>query len=80
MTVRRRLRENGLRNVRPEKKPRLTASMRKKRLEWAKRQTNWSMDDWKQVVFSDESSLEVKMQINLNFGTRVIEVNRGYQL
>ena len=39
MTIRRRLKEKGFRNVRPESKPRLTASMRIKRLEWAREHT-----------------------------------------
>ena len=40
MTIRRRLKEQGFRNCRPEKKPRLTAAMRRKRLEWAKQFEN----------------------------------------
>ena len=58
-TVRRRLIEAGLRAYRPRKKPKLTATMMKKRLQWAKQFANWTVDDWNRVCFSDESTLEI---------------------
>jgi transposase len=58
-TVRRRLIEAGLRAYRPRKKPRLTETMKKKRLQWAKQFAKWTVDDWKRVCFSDESTLEI---------------------
>ena len=55
MTVRRRLKEMGFRSIRPGKKPRLTSSMRQKRLQWAREHEQWTLDDWRRVCFSDES-------------------------
>jgi hypothetical protein len=48
-TVRRRLIEAGLRAYRPRKKPKLTPTMMKKRLQWAKQFAVWNVDDWKRV-------------------------------
>ncbi|KAG1443034.1 hypothetical protein G6F55_012791 [Rhizopus delemar] len=36
-------------------KPRLTARHRKSRLHWAKEHLNWTEDQWRSVVWSDES-------------------------
>lgn len=48
-TVRRRLFDAGLRACRPLKKPLLTPSMMKKRLQWAKAHSTWTVDDWSKV-------------------------------
>lgn len=58
-TVQRRLNEIGLKACRPAKKPLLTASMKKKRYNWAKDKENWTIDEWKNVVFSDESKFNL---------------------
>ena len=58
VTVWRRLKEAGFKNVRPERKPRLTAAMRMKRLAWAREHEDWTEEDWRKVVFSDESTFE----------------------
>lgn len=58
MTIRRRLKEQGFQNIRPLKKPRLTAAMRQKRFNWARQHAVWTIDDWKKVCFSDESSFQ----------------------
>ena len=58
-TVQRRLNEVGLRASRPAKKPLLTQKMKKTRLEWAKTFKNWTVDDWSQVIFSDESKFNL---------------------
>lgn len=49
MTIRRRLKEYGFRSCRPAKKPRLTKSMREKRLAWAREHSSWTMEDWSKV-------------------------------
>lgn len=51
-TVRRRLLDAGLRAYRPRKKPKLTAVMMKKRLDWAKQFKDWTTEDWERVCFS----------------------------
>lgn len=48
-TVRRRLFEAGYKAYRPRKRPKLTETMKKKRLAWAKSFENWTVDDWKRV-------------------------------
>ena len=58
-TVRRRLKAEGRVARRPVKKQLLTPTMMKKRLKWAKEHREWTVDDWKKVIFSDESHFEV---------------------
>ncbi len=58
-TVQRRLFRSGLVAGRPRKKPLLNKKMRKNRLEWAKKRQSWTVDQWKQVIFSDESRFNV---------------------
>jgi len=55
-TVRRRLLQNDLRAHAPARKPKLTAAMRKKRLNFAKQYRAWTAEDWRSVMWSDESS------------------------
>lgn len=54
-TVRRRLREHGLFGRVARKKPLLRAYNVKKRLAWAKSHKHWTTDDWRKVIWSDES-------------------------
>lgn len=54
-TISRRLKAMDLKAFRPSKKPLLTAAMRKKRLQFAKAYLHWTADDWRQVLWSDES-------------------------
>ena len=58
-TVRRRLLEVGRIARRPQKKPLLTARMKKTRLQWAKKYRSWTKEDWRRVIFSDETHFEV---------------------
>lgn len=59
-TVRRRLREAELSNRRPAKKPLLTREHRVQRLNFARVHQNWTINDWKQVLFSDETRVSLK--------------------
>lgn len=59
-TVRRRLVAAGLRARRPRKKPVLSTKMRVARLNFAKQHQNWSINDWKRVIFTDESKINLK--------------------
>lgn len=54
-TVRRRLRENHLKNRRPYKGPVLTQRHKRQRLDWARRHLPWTRQRWNTVLFSDES-------------------------
>jgi hypothetical protein len=53
--VRRRLCSLGLKASRPVKKPLLTRVMKKKRLQWARNHSEWTREDWRKVLFTDES-------------------------
>ena len=54
-TVRRRLRDSGLKNRRPYVGPALTPGHRQRRLHWAQQHQRWTRRQWRTVVFSDES-------------------------
>lgn len=56
-TVWRMLRGNGFKKTKPTRKPGLTQRMKKERLDWCLRHQNWSLDDWKNVIWSDETSV-----------------------
>ena len=64
-TVLRRLLEKGRKARRPKKKQLLTAAMKQKRFNWAKKHKDWSEDDWSRVLFLDESHFFVQ-GFNLN--------------
>ncbi len=54
-TVRNRLNEMGYLFCKAKTKPLLTKQYRLQRLRWARQHRNWGVDDWKAVIFSDES-------------------------
>lgn len=58
-TVKRRLNAAGLKGCVAVKKPLLRKENRRKRLEWAKKYRNWTIDQWKNVLWSDESKYEI---------------------
>ena len=39
--------------------PRLTGDQRRRRLEFAKARKNWSVRDWRRIIFSVESPFEI---------------------
>jgi len=41
------------------KKPFINAKQRKERLKWARERLGWTMEEWKRVIWMDESSVEV---------------------
>nr|CDJ94577.1 Transposase domain containing protein [Haemonchus contortus] len=68
-TVQRRLREAGLFGRRPAKKPLISAKNRKARLDWAHAHKNWTVQQWRKVIWSDGSKF-------LLFGTDGIKFVR----
>ena len=42
-----------------KKKPRLTDQHKKARYQWAKKYSTWTIEDWKNVIWSDESKFNV---------------------
>jgi transposase len=54
-TARTMLREQGVKVRHTIRKPELTAEHKRKRFEFAQEHADWSVDDWKRVIFSDET-------------------------
>ena len=54
-----RLRESGLRGQIAAKKPLLKDTNNKKRLAWAKKHEQWTLDRWKFVLWSDKSKIVI---------------------
>ncbi|KAG7156092.1 Transposable element Tcb2 transposase-like 4, partial [Homarus americanus] len=59
-TVQHRLQKDlSLPTQRAAKKPLLTKAMKKKRINFCKKYQHWTSDDWKKVMFSDESTFRL---------------------
>ncbi|KAI0998348.1 hypothetical protein K3495_g9848 [Podosphaera aphanis] len=56
-TVQWALKKAGLKAVLKKKKPKLTAKQTKDRLDFATAHKYWTIDDWKRVVWSDETKI-----------------------
>jgi transposase len=56
-TVRRTLKGAGMKAVLKKKKPQLLPRHIRQRLDFAKRHQYWTVDDWKQVIWSDETKI-----------------------
>lgn len=62
-TVKRRLQKAGLHGRIAMKKPLLRKQNKQKRLKWAREHQHWTIEEWKNVLWTDESKFEL-------FGTR----------
>jgi hypothetical protein len=51
------LKKNGFRNVKESTKPGLTEVMKKARLKFCKDYEHWTLEDWKRVIWTDETSV-----------------------
>ena len=58
-TVKRALRRNGLSSRVKRKKPFLNKRTRKERYKFAKKYKDWSVEDWRRVIWSDESKFKI---------------------
>jgi transposase len=47
----------GFKKTKPTRKPGLTEEMKQARLAFALRHEHWTLEDWKNVIFSDETSV-----------------------
>ncbi len=56
-TTRRTLKQMGYSSRRPDRVPLLSAKNRKRRLQFAQAHQNWTIKDWKNVAWSDESRI-----------------------
>lgn len=58
-TVKRRLKQAGLKGHIAARKPLLRPQNRKKRLQWARDHQHWDIEMWKRVLWTDESKFQV---------------------
>lgn len=58
-SVRNNLRSIGLKAKRKPKKPYLTFKQKNERYRWAQTHINWTVEDWKRVIFSDETKIQL---------------------
>ncbi|KAI5706979.1 hypothetical protein M8J75_013076 [Diaphorina citri] len=58
-TIKRRLQKSGLNGRIAVSKPLLRPINKKKRLSWAQNHKDWTIDQWKKVLWSDESKFEI---------------------
>ena len=56
-TIRNVLKEDGYKSYAKKKQPFLNARQCKARLAFAQKHKNWTVEDWKQVIWSDETKL-----------------------
>lgn len=66
-TARIELHRAGMKVMHMFKRPLLTSASRKKRLEFAMEHRNWTVNDWRAVVFSDESIINSKSNVGQQF-------------
>ena len=51
------LKKHGFRKTKPTRKPGLTAAMKNERYRFAMAYRHWTLEDWKAVIWSDETSI-----------------------
>jgi len=56
-SVHRALRRRGYKPLKPTKKPGLTEANKVARLKWCLEHQDWTLEDWKNVIWSDETSV-----------------------
>lgn len=56
-TMRRKLKSVGLKSMVKKKRPILSARHRRERLDFAQAHEHWTLEDWKKVVWSDETKI-----------------------
>ena len=56
-TIRNALKQQGLKSYVKPKKPLLSSKHIRQRLEFATKYQHWTVDDWKRVVWSDETKI-----------------------
>jgi transposase len=73
----RKLKEEGIGSFSPAMKPALTDKHKKRRLAWAKDKVDWTNEQWRSVIWSDESRFTV---MGNDGGVRVLrKVNERYE-
>jgi hypothetical protein len=59
-TIRRRIREGGYQGGWANKKPLISIKNRRRRVQWCKDHLHWTAEDWKKIIWSDESPYTVR--------------------
>ncbi|CAK9796236.1 Transposable element Tc1 transposase [Anthophora quadrimaculata] len=77
-TVKRRLKDAGLTGRIAARKPFLRLANKKKRLAWAVAHKDWTLDQWKKVLWTDESKFEIfgsnrRMFVRRRTGERLLD-------
>ena len=73
-TIRNRLRQQGLRSRVMRKHPKLSPAHVARREQWAMQRIHWRMQQWRRVIFTDES------RFNLSISDETIVCRCGYDL
>lgn len=58
-TIRNRIHESGFKGRSARKKPFLSKKNIARRFQWAKNHENWTIQDWKRVIWSDETKINL---------------------
>lgn len=79
-TVRNRLKENNLRPRRPALTPMFTVEHKRARLRFAQEHLNWGAEDWRRVLFTDETRVTLygsdrRVRVYRRRGERFAECN-----
>ena len=69
------LRQLGYKKLKMSTKPGLTQQMRKARLRWALNYVNWTLEDWKNIIWINETSVVLRQQR----GRRAVWRKRGQE-
>ncbi|KAI0999548.1 hypothetical protein K3495_g8648 [Podosphaera aphanis] len=57
VNIRRAMKEEGLKAFKKKKRPFLSKAHRRAHLKWALNHQNWAIEDWKRIIFLDETKL-----------------------
>ena len=57
-------REKGVKSYRRQRQPLLTEKIKAARLKFCKERANWTVDDWRNVLFTDESPFQLNHSSN----------------
>lgn len=74
-TMKRTLAKMGCKAMRPGRRPFINTRQMQIRLQWAKDHEHWTVDQWKEVVFSDETVIEL-----VDNAPRYVRVVDGHEL
>jgi len=71
-TIRRELKKENLRYCISRKKPLISAINKSKRLSWTIERSHWTLEGWKKIIWTDESTFSQFLKIWLGKSVRGI--------